>query len=940
MRDLTDLARETVDTDPHLAAVLAKRFGALSALPWDIIPANGPGIDPERAKIYAQVVKTQLDQLPRFGQSIYSLAWGFFDNRSALENEWMFLPSNRVGEVSVPWVVKGLGWIHPRRLRYGPERELRVLGGTGRETSSEFSVSGFDPIGTALRDMPFKFIEFTPQLFGDYPEREGLAIRCLYWSFFKRFGARERMILVELFGKPWRIIEVDEESSADDQDLREADDIVDALGATNSARMPRGTKLNVVQPQRTAGQVHAEVIKESDEQISKLVLGQVGTTDGVPAGFNSNQAAVMKDEQLMILMRDARAVSEAIEDYLTDAIIRVNFGDEAVTHAPRFKLRSDLPADRNTELDRLQKTLDAGLPVAASEAYEVAGFRIPNFEKEATVQVDQPPTPPLAPVAPPPRPVISYPTGTAPKPGEQTATSESNVKSEAEAPKLPVSDLKSVMKVNEAREREGLGKLTLPDGTLDPDGELTVVEFEAKRAAKESPATPDPSGGESPPDPDDNGPDDDDDPDDGGSSPPPSGGGSGGGNAGGDGPLPTESGAPPTSGADLGDEGLMSRGETHDISVQLADSKISDKLAAVLLGAHTDAQKDEADRVALIRSGTECGCDPVTLTTIEQPSTVFGSPESFIWKGAKEGSSETKKIGEFYADAVAGLEDPSSILSALIRARLDMNLQPLADSIHRRQHHGLMLGALDSNAEGEDDIIVKPETDLIPREELDTVQTSKIHLTDDVPFSPAFADKGYKAAVQWFLAREIFTREEFDQLDELSRQRGFTVANITADQMLRIVQAELARQIGQGADLREFKKFVATRLETAGFVPANRSHVETIYRTNVMSGYSSGRLNEMTKPETMAARPVWQILTANDGPPRQRRTHKRVHGVTLEATDPFWERAYPPFGYNCRCRVRARRRTENTKVVAGTTIRDLPDRGFSSGRRGLITSRF
>ena len=102
---------------------------------------------------------------------------------------------------SVNWMIKDLGWIHPRRLHFGPERELRVY--------DDLVAGNFAEHGIALRDERLKFIHWTPQLFGDYPEREGLARRALYWSFFKRFSARERMILLELFGKPWRWLEVE-----------------------------------------------------------------------------------------------------------------------------------------------------------------------------------------------------------------------------------------------------------------------------------------------------------------------------------------------------------------------------------------------------------------------------------------------------------------------------------------------------------------------------------------------------------------------------------------------------------------------------------------------------------------------------------------------------------------------------------------------------------
>lgn len=48
---------------------------------------------------------------------------------------------------------------------------------------------------------------------------------------------------------------------------------------------------------------------------------------------------------------------------------------------------------------------------------------------------------------------------------------------------LGVSDLASIVTVNEGRATSGLGALLKPDGTIDPDGYLTIAEFSAKRKA-------------------------------------------------------------------------------------------------------------------------------------------------------------------------------------------------------------------------------------------------------------------------------------------------------------------------------------------------------------------------------------------------------------------------------------------------------------------------
>ena len=479
MRNLTDILRETIETDPHLGSILNKRFGSVANLPWQLQPAEGTGIDRDRAMFYAEVCRQQVKNMHSFRANLLQLAWALFDGRSCLELQWVELQpgmgasSPQFGTTSL--AVQEMDWIHPRRLSFGSNREIRIQ-------PENLTFSGdFANVGIDVRTIPGKFIWWTPQLFGEYPEREGLGIRVMYWSFFKRFAARERMILSELYGKPWRIITIDPESDAGDSELKDADEIVDALGSSYTARMPRGTKLDVVAPGRNAGQVHAEIIEESDKQNSKLVLGQTGTTDAVPAGLNSNQANVMQDEQLGVLIHDAAQLSEVVEQMLTNRIIIENFGENAVTHAPTFKLRADIPADRVSELARLDAALTAGLAVSREEAYELSGFSIPD-PNEVTIQMQQPPTPPNAPVAPAIRPMVVYPLGTSPDVGEQQPPSRAAGEDDTsllEGSPAGAGSADSTVTVNEDRASRGLEVLKLPDGSEDPRGALTVKEFDA-----------------------------------------------------------------------------------------------------------------------------------------------------------------------------------------------------------------------------------------------------------------------------------------------------------------------------------------------------------------------------------------------------------------------------------------------------------------------------
>jgi SPP1 gp7 family putative phage head morphogenesis protein len=173
--------------------------------------------------------------------------------------------------------------------------------------------------------------------------------------------------------------------------------------------------------------------------------------------------------------------------------------------------------------------------------------------------------------------------------------------------------------------------------------------------------------------------------------------------------------------------------------------------------------------------------------------------------------------------------------------------------------------------------------------------------------------------------------------------------------MLNDVHAEISRQIKNSGEIsykdpdtgewvykgpnpREFKRFVKERLESAGWTPANPSHIETIYRTNIRTAYSSGEFVELTQPDVLAARPYWQIVTVRDS--RQRKSHRKAHGIVLPADHPFWRTCYPPFGYNCRCGVvsRSKKWVEKHGGVSEPPM-DLPDPGFDSGTQSLLVPK-
>jgi SPP1 gp7 family putative phage head morphogenesis protein len=864
-RMLTDLSRETLQVDPHLVATLQKRFTAVSSLPVKVTPATGPGIDPGRAKFYADVVRANTLRIANLRRAIKQIAWGIFDGRAALEKFWAYAPGATTEWGQVRYTVAGLGWIHPRRIFFGPERELRVI---DRPLSIGFSLDGL-----ALRDYPHKFIEFTPQIFGEYPEREGLVRGALYWSFFKRIGARERMILQELYAKPWRWAEVEPDTDLGPDEVDDLDRFVEMIAAAGYGRLPRGAKFKTESPGGTdskGGTIMKEVIDDSDRQISKLVLGQTGTTDGTPSGLNSNQTAIMKDEQLQILQDDAAQISEVMDDFLSDDIIEVNFGREALSHAPTLSLDFDI-TDRKTETERVDKVLRMGVPLALRDVYEITGYRQPDAN-EAMLRLE-PGTPgaadPLtgAPGAPgADRIVITYPPGESPSarelspppvpavpapdatPGVSGGTEDSTA-DDAEEPIVPAA---------EETDPEHTGSAS---GDLEPsDAETSARGENADSSELQSGITAslrrsNSSGGR---------------------------------------PAVFEA-----SGGRITESGAARL-------VTAAGSILAEELITAL---------GDLDRIST---------SSITLASLnKQPASVFGSPESIIDRAIKKFALETRGWADKLIKSAAGKTRAGDIMRATRDVASSLDTGEFQREYWRSTLHAEMLGALDSQYSRETDIEVEPAKFALPA----------------AAAKPGFANMSYKNALEYFTKKSTMTRADFDKLNAGAKARAFTFARTTSSDLLKLVHSELGRMIADGHDLKQFQKFMKERVESAGWTPANASHVQTIARTNTMGAYNAGRLKDMTTTAALIDRPYWQIRGVDDS--RQRDTHGAVNGKVFAASDPMWDSIHPPFGYNCRCRsvsLSAKQvKNRGLEVSQGSSVSGLPDKGFDApGVRGLL----
>jgi phage gp29-like protein len=1061
MSRMTDLARETIMLDGHVNALLQKRLNRVAALDWDLVPAAGPDIDEKRSKERTAEVRENLEMIPNFRDRIMDLAWGNFDGRAASELEWF-----RLGR---QWRVRDLHWIHPRRLSFGPDRDLRVI-------DPQYQTSNFQDVGFAVEAVPYKFVCFKPRLFGDYQEREGLAPRTLYWSFFARLGKREQLELMEIFGKPWRIMIPKQgmpniAPGGQNRDAYQAGfEALQMLGAANTARMPPGVEVQVVQPEQGAGQVHSDVISDCRDVLTKMYLGGVATTEAVSTGIGSSVANVHFTEEDLIIASDARRIAECLEDQLTDAIIVANYGPSEVVYAPRFRIRTDPPTDRKEEGERIQLGLNAGLRIAEQEARERLGFREVRADEPYLIRFQRPVEPGQTP--PPPAAETVWPPGEAPLPGEVPDTPELAINLPDE-PALPAPDAEGLPPgsagplslpapgdVTEASndvadddEAAALASRMTELGLercrhqrtnrcpmcgvervnsgveLGPDGEAVWPVVWRPIGGRSQPASPTPAAVPAPSpddaassrvpgddDPDDlavddglpspmegDDPDDDEDEQESGlivtragrvrairslrllALAPPAEGGShwhelkpGEHATAVDGEhthwfqLPdntlvetTESGTHQHRYPD--DECYYMWGGAHVHSLEMPSGTLATQVdgchehqlqgtATTQGGMHAHSlvlpdgatiQSLTARELVEILEGTRdkmpvsyryrqqrralLGAYDPSVLFAAQPATVYGSPDDLVDRGTSDFVVQSQALGQDIAKRVDGKTTGKSIRKAIKAAGKAWDRKRFADIIERELMHGLMLGALDADFEMQ-------ANERVAVESFSQLHQGLMLLKEGVDTDPAFSKRPQIDAGKEFISKDVVTRDIYDQMSAAAQRRSFTVANAATEEIVRVVQRELVRQIALGSELADFKKHALRRMSDAGWTPINSSHAETVFRTNTMNAYNSGRRRQMTQPAVLAARPYWQVLGVGDGPPRERANHAKTNNKVFRANDPGWKTKYPPFGFNCRHRVRSLSKAQGEAIGISewSDFDDLPDPGFTSGTSQLV----
>lgn len=133
--------------------------------------------------------------------------------------------------------------------------------------------------------------------------------------------------------------------------------------------------------------------------------------------------------------------------------------------------------------------------------------------------------------------------------------------------------------------------------------------------------------------------------------------------------------------------------------------------------------------------------------------------------------------------------------------------------------------------------------------------------------------------------------------------KAFTVARVAAMDLLEDIRDQIDKALAEGLPFGDFQKGFYELLQRRGWMGTDEFppwRVGTIFRTNIQSAYQAGRYRQML--EVAQRRPYWMYDAVNDL--RTRPSHLALDGKVYRFDHRFWDKFYPPNGFNCRCTVR------------------------------------
>lgn len=398
------LAEHIERRDLHYLGVLNTRKRVVSQLPITVTPASD---DPEHIK-HADFVRAWVER-GILRRSLFDMMDALAKGFAVHEMEWNCAAGN----------------FYPQSMGFRPQRWFEVSYEDGESVliRDENATPARSPIPDGIAQigltdmMASKFVVHRHPSWSGLTIQSGLTRACVWAVMFKLFTNRDWALFVQNYGLPMRVGTYG--PNASEQDRNVLFRAITDIAGNCAAMIPQGMLIDFKEPKNGAGanDIHERRMRFLNEEISKGVLGQTGTTES-KAGAHAS-GAVHKQVQDDIERADALMLSHTATTQCAAPMVAFSFGPQ--DKYPIIAIgRPDEPP--LTELvSAIQWAGPQGWMVRAQDLYDRFGLKPPEPDdivvgtKAQPQPVEPPKTLPaeaLAPRAEParvPAPTVSTP---------------------------------------------------------------------------------------------------------------------------------------------------------------------------------------------------------------------------------------------------------------------------------------------------------------------------------------------------------------------------------------------------------------------------------------------------------------------------------------------------------------------------------------------------
>ena len=348
------LLADVQEREWHYRGVLFQRRGALAQLPITVDPASDKAEHVEHADLIRKIVN-----LPDFTLARFELG-------DALDKGMAF------GEIV--WETSAKQWM-PKAIKLRPQQWFRY-DRVDLETPRLIDEHGQDQ---ALA--PYKWIAHRARLNSGIPIRDGLGRAAVWAWMFKNFSIKSWLVFLDRYGLPMRLGRFPTSATRAERSqlLRALRD----LGRDAAAIIPEGMTVEFTKADGGAGGGAAfkEHATYFDEQLSKLVLGQTGTTDASKGGYAVGR--VHEGVRDGLVLYDGAMLAMTLMRDLVRPAIDLNFGPQE--GYPLVKIGLGDQKNVDLLLKSIPEFVNLGLPVEASQIYPLLGLTEPAKGKNVVL---------------------------------------------------------------------------------------------------------------------------------------------------------------------------------------------------------------------------------------------------------------------------------------------------------------------------------------------------------------------------------------------------------------------------------------------------------------------------------------------------------------------------------------------------------------------------